>query len=587
MYTLLLLFYLGGTTLQLVKCFSDGNLDETPDVCNTMAPDHGTFRNLDFFTIAPHCFIVAQSGLSGTVTLRRQRSYFSGFMLEARDINDNVPLGEFSLLNPEISRLQTCHGSPSAVTQINNQDKNEVSVKWTAPAPGQYYFVATFVQDLGSWFRTSLNLSADCETLINIAATSASQQTTVTTTLVPTSATTCVKTESITSTATTVTSTSTSAPNQTSVSTTITEVITSLVTSLATSTAFTTSPDNTTAKATTPVSIATSDLTTGLTTSTVSTTRTVSSTVDNGNSSSTFGNTYTTTSLLASASTKQTENTTVSGTIISFVPTSTPDPTKNITSTYSTVDEGSTTSISVNVSATPTSTPNASASVTPTFASTQVSTARQNCTYSKFGTDCILVLLLLSYLFLAEVFLLLVKHRKRKCLVAMKVCSILSVVLSTVAFILLLVFTKLVVAQVLTGLAVLLNLLQIIMIFLFRGPSHELRRHFCWAFGLFAFVNFCLISAAIFVGLWFFKNQCLWLLIVMAVYLACDLLFFLYFSNFACKALEPLHRKMTLGSCYLVSLIIIILLNVAFTIALIAGIFVCPQSCSAFYPENG
>ncbi|XP_072537784.1 uncharacterized protein [Salminus brasiliensis] len=546
MYTLLLLFYLGGTTLQLVKCFSDGNLDETPDVCNTMAPDHGTFRNLDFFTIAPHCFIVAQSGLSGTVTLRRQRSYFSGFMLEARDINDNVPLGEFSLLNPEISRLQTCHGSPSAVTQINNQDKNEVSVKWTAPAPGQYYFVATFVQDLGSWFRTSLNLSADCETLINIAATSASQQTTVTTTLVPTSATTCVKTESITSTATTVTSTSTSAPNQTSVSTTITEVITSLVTSLATSTAFTTSPDNTTAKATTPVSIATSDLTT--------------------------------------------ENTTVSGTIISFVPTSTPDPTKNITSTYSTVDEGSTTSISVNVSATPTSTPNASASVTPTFASTQVSTARQNCTYSKFGTDCILVLLLLSYLFLAEVFLLLVKHRKRKCLVAMKVCSILSVVLSTVAFILLLVFTKLVVAQVLTGLAVLLNLLQIIMIFLFRGPSHELlfrRRHFCWAFGLFAFVNFCLISAAIFVGLWFFKNQCLWLLIVMAVYLACDLLFFLYFSNFACKALEPLHRKMTLGSCYLVSLIIIILLNVAFTIALIAGIFVCPQSCSAFYPENG
>ncbi|XP_072537787.1 uncharacterized protein [Salminus brasiliensis] len=481
MYTLLLLFYLGGTTLQLVKCFSDGNLDETPDVCNTMAPDHGTFRNLDFFTIAPHCFIVAQSGLSGTVTLRRQRSYFSGFMLEARDINDNVPLGEFSLLNPEISRLQTCHGSPSAVTQINNQDKNEVSVKWTAPAPGQYYFVATFVQDLGSWFRTSLNLSADCETLINIAATSASQQTTVTTTLVPTSATTCVKTESITSTATTVTSTSTSAPNQTSVSTTITEVITSLVTSLATSTAFTTSPDNTTAKATTPVSIATSDLTT-------------------------------------------------------------------------------------------------------------VSTARQNCTYSKFGTDCILVLLLLSYLFLAEVFLLLVKHRKRKCLVAMKVCSILSVVLSTVAFILLLVFTKLVVAQVLTGLAVLLNLLQIIMIFLFRGPSHELlfrRRHFCWAFGLFAFVNFCLISAAIFVGLWFFKNQCLWLLIVMAVYLACDLLFFLYFSNFACKALEPLHRKMTLGSCYLVSLIIIILLNVAFTIALIAGIFVCPQSCSAFYPENG
>ncbi|XP_072537785.1 uncharacterized protein [Salminus brasiliensis] len=529
MYTLLLLFYLGGTTLQLVKCFSDGNLDETPDVCNTMAPDHGTFRNLDFFTIAPHCFIVAQSGLSGTVTLRRQRSYFSGFMLEARDINDNVPLGEFSLLNPEISRLQTCHGSPSAVTQINNQDKNEVSVKWTAPAPGQYYFVATFVQDLGSWFRTSLNLSADCETLINIAATSASQQTTVTTTLVPTSATTCVKTESITSTATTVTSTSTSAPNQTSVSTTITEVITSLVTSLATSTAFTTSPDNTTAKATTPVSIATSDLTTGLTTSTVSTTRTVSSTVDNGNSSSTFGNTYTTTSLLASASTKQTENTTVSGTIISFVPTSTPDPTKNITSTYSTVDEGSTTSISVNVSATPTSTPNASASVTPTFASTQVSTARQNCTYS-------------------------------------------------------------VVAQVLTGLAVLLNLLQIIMIFLFRGPSHELlfrRRHFCWAFGLFAFVNFCLISAAIFVGLWFFKNQCLWLLIVMAVYLACDLLFFLYFSNFACKALEPLHRKMTLGSCYLVSLIIIILLNVAFTIALIAGIFVCPQSCSAFYPENG
>ncbi|KAL7884896.1 hypothetical protein AOLI_G00076660 [Acnodon oligacanthus] len=438
MYTVLLFIYLGGTTLPFVKCFSDGNFDDDQDVCQSMAVSHNDLASQDPasnpFTVDPDYVDVTVLGTVVTVSLTANSAgrVFRGFLLEARETNDGPPVGVFSLSDSSISRLQSCNGIVGrAVTQINNQNKTAVTVSWTTPNTGRYYFRATFLSD----------------------------------------------------------------------PTTITEVI-------------------------------------------------------------------------------------------SLVPTSTTDPTKSSASTQLS-DPTTTTQVT---SLVPTSTN------VPT-ASTGTTSAKSDLSVCKPGSDWFLILLLASYLSLVEGFPFLMKHRKRRNVVVMQVSSVLSLLFSLVAFIISLILTELVAAKVLTGLAVFLSLCQVIVIFSFCGPSHELcryttitlkpliklcllvgpevfaevcfhsdiRRQLCWAFGLVTFANICLTTAAIFVGLVKCKI-CLWLLIVMAAYLASDLLFYMLCLIFTFKKPGRISQRISFRS---LCLVILTLVNIAFTVALIIGIFLC------------
>ncbi|KAG9270817.1 hypothetical protein AMEX_G15809 [Astyanax mexicanus] len=65
----------------------------------------------------------------------------------------------------------------------------------------------------------------------------------------------------------------------------------------------------------------------------------------------------------------------------------------------------------------------------------------------------------------------------------------------------------------------------------------------------------------------------------MAVYLVCDVLFFLYHLVVGCEKLENTIKKVASPeSCWQVSFSISTLLNVAFTLALIIGVCLC-QPC--------
>ncbi|KAL6458974.1 hypothetical protein MHYP_G00324460 [Metynnis hypsauchen] len=105
---------------------------------------------------------------------------------------------------------------------------------------------------------------------------------------------------------------------------------------------------------------------------------------------------------------------------------------------------------------------------------TGTTSTKSDLSVCKPGSDWFLIMLLASYLSLVEGFPFLMKHRKLRNVVVMQVSSVLSLLFSLVAFIISLILTELIAAKVLTGLAVFLSLCQVIVIFSFCGPSHEL-----------------------------------------------------------------------------------------------------------------
>ncbi|XP_049341476.1 ferric-chelate reductase 1-like isoform X3 [Astyanax mexicanus] len=185
MNTLLFFIFFGGTTLQLVKCFSDGNFDEMQEICTTMDANHADHPlvpdGTNFpFTITPRSFRATDTTTPLTVTLGTTGQPFVGFMLEARDSNDDNPVGVFSLLDPAQSRLQNCKGANSAVTQVDNQPKTEVKVNWTANKLDHYSFVVTFIGSKISWKRTEIITPSTTTTVSTSYSTKPTDHTTVT-----------------------------------------------------------------------------------------------------------------------------------------------------------------------------------------------------------------------------------------------------------------------------------------------------------------------------------------------------------------------------------------------------------------------
>ncbi|XP_037391557.1 uncharacterized protein PB18E9.04c-like isoform X2 [Pygocentrus nattereri] len=591
MYIILLFIYLGGTTLPFVKCFSDGNFDGYQDVCQSMAVDHDGQPNQNPasnpFTVVPD--YVDVTVLPTVVTANSASQPFRGFMLEARETNDGPPVGVFSLLDSSISRLQSCNGAAgSAVTQIDNQDKTAVTVSWSAPNTGRYYFRATFVENFDIfWLRKDISPPTTTTTPFTTTSTSSTPFTTTSTSSTP------FTTMSTSSTPFTTTPTSSTPFTTTSTSST------PFTTTPTSSTPFTTTPTSstpftTTSTFSTPFTTTSTSALTTVTSVPISTPQPDPTTVTEVTSAtsvrastlaiSSTDTTVASTHALHSASTLLSGPTTITE-VKSLVPTSTTDPTTSSASLgmstkgFSSIDTTVTSTHALHSASTQLSHPTTITEVTTLVLTstavpstyTDTTSAKSDLSVCKPGSDWSLVLLLATYLSLVEGFPFLMKHRKQRNVVVMQVSSVLSLLFSLVAFIISLILTELVAAKVLTGLAVFLSLCQVIVIFSFCGPSHELRRPLCWAFGLLAFANICLTTAAIFVG--FVKCKiCLWLLIVMAAYLAFDLLFYMLCLIFTFKKPGQISQRISFRS---VCLVILTLGNIAFTVALTTGIFLC------------
>ncbi|XP_066500945.1 putative ferric-chelate reductase 1 isoform X2 [Hoplias malabaricus] len=526
MYRVLLIF-LGGATLQFVKCFSDGDFDAFPEICQTMAVDHSDSlpqTSVNPYTVSPDNVSVSDVGNTITVTLSGTRS-FRGFMLEARETDRGPPVGVFSLIDSTLSRLQMCNGNDGkAVTQNTNRDKNIVRAIWTAPNPGLYFF------------RESIPMIPATTPTVTVSSASSTVSSTSTTTTV------------------------TAGPEVTSLVSTSTVVPTSVG-------AATQSNESKTATST-HTFISYSNPQSGQFQTTITEITTLLHTI------------ITHTKHLNGS----TQDVTSTATVVSSSPASVPSSNPQ---TRTTVTEVTTLLL------TSTSDPSLLATTTAT-------TTKNTCLN---GSEWFLVLLLLSCLCIDGCFSILVKHRKQRCVALLKASSIISEMFSIVAFVILLVFTKLVAASVLTGLALIMGSGQIIVIFLFRGPSCELRKYLCLAFGLITFANMCLTMAAIFVGLVVCKT-CSWLLVVMAVYVA-FVLFYILYLYFTSKNFGKIHQRsggMTLGTrqehttnkapvhhrtlteisspdfYWYMRILISTLMNTAFTAVLITGIFLCKNA---------
>ncbi|TRY95822.1 hypothetical protein DNTS_022041 [Danionella cerebrum] len=143
----------------IVDGYADGSVSS---VCGTMMPNHGvpaqsstppfsvtagksTFKEGDVIT-------VTLSGLSG--------NQFEGFLLEARQVGQNNPIGTFTVTTE--AQTLSCNGAAKAVSHTSSSKKSSVQVTWTAPssgALGNIEFVSTFVKT-GKIFWINVKSSA-------------------------------------------------------------------------------------------------------------------------------------------------------------------------------------------------------------------------------------------------------------------------------------------------------------------------------------------------------------------------------------------------------------------------------------------
>ncbi|XP_077964643.1 uncharacterized protein LOC120824395 isoform X2 [Gasterosteus aculeatus] len=143
MWTFILI---GLNIISMVYGYASGYFPET---CGTMLPLH----DADPQTSKPPYEVSYQQGHVRdpiTVCLSSPTGKdFMGFMLKALDTSkeEGPPLGKFTLLDSGLDQLLTCSGSGgSAVSHKNNRRKTRICVNWTAPqdAGASTTFRATF-----------------------------------------------------------------------------------------------------------------------------------------------------------------------------------------------------------------------------------------------------------------------------------------------------------------------------------------------------------------------------------------------------------------------------------------------------------
>ncbi|NXS56536.1 FRRS1 reductase, partial [Brachypteracias leptosomus] len=78
---------------------------------------------------------------------------FKGFNLQAREIDEDVPVGTFKITDPNTKGLECHNVTNSAVSHSNSDVKQEVKTTWVAPNDVRdLQFIATVVQDVDKFW---------------------------------------------------------------------------------------------------------------------------------------------------------------------------------------------------------------------------------------------------------------------------------------------------------------------------------------------------------------------------------------------------------------------------------------------------
>uniref|UniRef100_A0A8C5SCZ0 Reelin domain-containing protein n=1 Tax=Laticauda laticaudata TaxID=8630 RepID=A0A8C5SCZ0_LATLA len=123
--------------------------------CDSMLPDHGSAPQT---SSPPYVISVSfdrydpgneiQVVLEGTST-----SGFKAFMVQARELDGNVPVGTFHIVDPNTRGLPCANMTNSAVSHINPIIKHRITTIWVAPqGTRRIRIMGTFVQDYDNYW---------------------------------------------------------------------------------------------------------------------------------------------------------------------------------------------------------------------------------------------------------------------------------------------------------------------------------------------------------------------------------------------------------------------------------------------------
>ncbi|XP_060089019.1 dentin sialophosphoprotein-like [Heteronotia binoei] len=123
--------------------------------CDSMLPDHGSApqKSSPPFVISVS-FDRYDPGNEIQVILEGTARYgFKGFMLQAREVGGNIPVGKFRIIDRNTQGLACANISNSAVSHTNPRVKHQVRAIWVAPRnTRKIRLMGTFVQDYDTYW---------------------------------------------------------------------------------------------------------------------------------------------------------------------------------------------------------------------------------------------------------------------------------------------------------------------------------------------------------------------------------------------------------------------------------------------------
>ncbi|XP_051524881.1 uncharacterized protein LOC127424097 isoform X48 [Myxocyprinus asiaticus] len=597
-----LLFLLcGATMLQFITCYSDGSILE--DECSGMNINHLDENDVKIpaqttetpFKIIPEVQTFNNSEVETTITvsLTAINSPFTGFLLEARKCDSCPPAGTFSLIDSSSSTLLTCDGqSGRAVSHINNLDKTSITVHWQVPESGTFYFRAAFTRDYFMfWQRKPIILPTTAPTTVTTTVKATISRTVTPTLPLPSNTNSTPVTPALplpSNTDSTLVTPALPLPSNTN-STPVTPTLplpsnTNLTpvpsafpaTSTADSTPVTPTlplPSNTNSTPVTPAL----PLPSNTNSTPVTPTLPLPSNTNSTPVTPTLplpSNTNSTPVTPALPLPSNTNSTPVTPTLpLPSNTNSTPvTPTLPLPSNTNSTPVTPTLPLPSNTNSTPV--PSTFPATSNTNSIPVLSTLPSQCgDYVR----CVLALLLLSRLCFLDSSLLIIIRPVLKMVtmtgsvfqLAFIIVAVVLVLIRAIQYVCVCDCAGLDVAfPTLTVISMVTSLLHTITVFLHCGPSHELRKYWLYGLIIMDLLNTCITTAAIFVGLRCFQEQ--WLLILMGVYVIWEIM--LYISQIRKDGdiqSQILEKKI---SPWIIMFIIFSILNVMFTIALIAGV---------------
>ncbi|XP_041134258.1 putative ferric-chelate reductase 1 isoform X2 [Polyodon spathula] len=143
----LFIFLLISCNFMVVSGYPNGLVTAS---CSSLTPAHG--GAIAQTPAAPFSVTASKSTYSPgdqiTVTLQAKSDTFQGFLLQARQIGGGAAVGSFIITDSSNSQGLNCNGANSAVSHTSNSVKSLIQATWRAPSSGtgNIEFSATFVK---------------------------------------------------------------------------------------------------------------------------------------------------------------------------------------------------------------------------------------------------------------------------------------------------------------------------------------------------------------------------------------------------------------------------------------------------------